>query len=300
MICAQLVGGLGNQMFQYACGRALAAKHRTELLLDCSILQDKTPRPNFTIRDYELDIFPIDAKKASVREQKKYRPSLSYRGYYKLRKTIGLPIKANPNYLIEQNIPCYNAAIEDVSKNCFLSGYWQSEKYFKPIESIIRQDFTYQQPLDRKNALVANRICTGNSVGLHMRRGDYAENPLVSSVHALCPMEYYERAIYYIMHRISNPVFFIFSDDIEWVGSNLHLSGTFEHVSGNIDKQSYVDMQLMSLCQHNVIANSSFSWWGAWLNTNPSKIVIAPKKWYVDDVRNGRTKDLVPETWIRL
>ena len=299
MIVVALAGGMGNQMFQYACGRALAEKHRTELLLDCSFLQDKTPRPNFTFRVYELDIFAINAKQTSNGELKKYRPSFYYRVYSKLSRLIGLPIIVNPNYLSEQKAFHYSKAIEKVSQNCFLAGYWQNEKYFKPIEPLIRQDFTFKRPLDQKNADLANRIRMANSVSLHIRRGDYVNNSLVHNVYSLCSLEYYQNAICYIEQKINNPGFFIFSDDIEWAKTNLKLSSrTCEFVSGNTGKQSHVDMQLMSICRHNIIANSSFSWWGAWLNANAEKIVLVPEKWFNDPSLD--VHDLIPESWIKI
>lgn len=300
MICVRLIGGLGNQMFQYACGRSLAEKHRTNLILDCSFLEDKTPRWNFVVRDYELDIYAINALHASKQELNRVKPSFWYRVDSCLRRLSGVPLKLNPDYLLEQQFSFNSAAFEKASSNCFLVGYWQSEKYFKSIESILRQEFTFQHPLDHNNAEIANRIGSVNSVSIHIRRGDYAKGPQGSRNHALCTLEYYQNAISYVVEKASNPVFFIFSDDIEWVKAHLDFSGNSEIVAGNSGKQSYIDMQLMSLCSHNIIANSSFSWWGAWLNNNSEKMVVAPKHWFTDEIKNALTKDLIPETWIRL
>lgn len=294
MICVQLIGGLGNQMFQYACGRALAAKHQTDILLDGTIINVKIPRQNYTVRYYELDIFPIRAKLASENQLSKFRPSLFYKITRKFRKLGGLPIKINPSYLVEEQLS-YNETINKASSNCCITGYWQSERYFKTIEQIIRQEFTFQLPLDNKNEEIANRVGSTNSVSIHIRRGDY-----VTSAHALCSLAYYQNAIEYFGQQIVEPVFYIFSDDPEWVNANLIIKFPTEIVMGNIGKQSYVDMQLMSLCRHNIIANSSFSWWGAWLNSNPDKIVVAPKQWFTDDGMNAQTADLTPEAWIRL
>lgn len=300
MIIVRLIGGLGNQMFQYAAGRFLSEKHKTTIKLDLTFLLDRTPRRDFVYREYELDVFAINAKQADEKELIKYRPSFFYRVNSCLRRLCGRPVIINPTYLVEQQFTYDKLAFEQASKDCFLNGYWQSEEYFKSIESLLRQEFTFRHPLDIKNAEIANRIGSVNSVSIHIRRGDYVTTPHIANAHALCTLEYYQNAISYIENRITNPVFFIFSDDIEWVKANLILSSPFEIGSGNFGKQSYIDMQLMSLCRHNIIANSSFSWWGAWLNSNSDKKVIAPKKWFADETMNAQIIDLIPEKWMRL
>ena len=300
MICVQLSGGLGNQMFQYAFGRALAAKHHTELILDCTIFQDKTPRLDYTLRDYELDVLAINARQASKDELNRCWPSFFCKIYRSLRRRCGLPEIVNPAYLVEQQLPYSLLAIDQAASDCYLIGFWQSEQFFKSVESLVRQEFTFKHPLDTKNSEIAKRISSVNSVSLHVRRGDYVNNPQITNSHGLCSLEYYQNAISSIEKNITNPVFFIFSDDIEWVRANLVLSGQSEIVSGNTGIQSYIDMQLMCLCRHNIIANSSFSWWGAWLNNNTDKIVVAPKQWFPDEAKNVQTKDLIPEKWIRL
>lgn len=301
MICVQLNGGLGNQMFQYACGRALATKHRTGLLLDCTVLQDKTPRSNFTIRDYELNVLAINAKQASKKELKKYWPPFYYRVYRYLRNLCGLPVLINSAYIVEQQTFFNNLVIENASEDCFLIGYWQSEQYFKPIEKLIRQEFLFKYPLDQVNKKIADKISSVNSVSLHVRRGDYVNTPQFSnSNNGLCSLEYYQNGIALISQKVVNPVFFVFSDDIEWVKANIVMPEHLEIISGNAGKQSFIDMQLMSLCRHNIIANSSFSWWGAWLNCNSDKIVVAPKQWFADETKNELSKDTIPEEWIRI
>lgn len=300
MICVRLMGGLGNQMFQYACGKALAERRQTELLLDCSFLQVKDHVADFTVREYELDVFKISAKKIDSTELSKFNPSFFYLGYYHLSKRIGFLPFIKVTYFLEQKQFKYDKTIETVANKCLLIGHWQNERYFKKIESLILKDFTFKKPLDQNNSKMANRIEASNAISIHIRRGDFVNNPNTFKTHGLCSLEYYQKAIYYIKQKINNPVFFIFSDEIEWVKKNLTMQDDCEFISGNIDENSYIDMQLMSICKHNIIANSTFSWWGAWINKNPTKIVVAPKQWFLNDDLNKLAKNLIPETWIRL
>ena len=138
-------------------------------------------------------------------------------------------------------------------------------------------------------------ISQTNSVSLHIRRGDYVSNQKTNQTHGTCDLDYYQRCITEIEKEVENPYFFVFSDEIEWVKENLKINHPAEYVDQNTGDKSYEDMRLMSQCKHNVIANSSFSWWGAWLNSYPDKIVFAPKRWFASDKHN--TKDLIPEGW---
>ena len=180
-----------------------------------------------------------------------------------------------------------------------MSGYWQSPKYFNSIETLIRKEFTFQKPLDSKNLEILNLIKNTISVSIHIRRTDFQ---IINSndIHGFCSLEYYDEAINYIHTNVLMSKFFIFSDDINWAKENLKVPMNSYFVSGNTGEKSYIDMQLMSNCNHNIIANSSFSWWGAWLNSNPKKIVIAPKKWFSDEKMNAQTDDLIPAEWIRM
>jgi Glycosyl transferase family 11 len=178
-----------------------------------------------------------------------------------------------------------------------LDGYWQSEKYFIDCSKLIRKDFTFKNELDSYNLKLKSKIDKTNSVSIHIRRGDYVNNLNTNATHGLCSIDYYIKAVNYITERIESPYFFVFSDDIEWAKKNIMLNFPCQFISHNIGSKSYLDMQLMSLCKHNVIANSSFSWWGAWLNSNDNKIVIAPRKWFAV---NTDICDLIPSNWISL
>jgi hypothetical protein len=295
MICIQLSGGLGNQMFQYACGRSLAYHHQTELVFDISRLNKN--HGGSTIRQYALDIFNIQGKEISEAGLGKSKPLI-----YRILNTLSIKIRGKgiqtPAYFIENKFS-YNAGIEKISGNCFLSGYWQSPYYFQSIEYLIRQEFTFPNKLNRENSDWLNEIHNANSVSLHIRRTDFVNN-ISHDIHGFCSMDYYREAINIICSKVNDPVFFIFSDDIEWAKQNLKVTHPCSFISGNKGSKSYIDMQMMSACKHNVIANSSFSWWGAWLNSNADKFVIAPKKWFSDNKMNEQTGDLIPEGWIRI
>lgn len=282
MIIIKLMGGIGNQMFQYAAGRRLAIKHKTILKLDLTFLLDRTPRKNSTYRDYELGAFniqenivdPLDNKILMVKQKLKLINLVNELHYQFHESTLSAP------------------------DNSYLEGYWQSEKYFKDVEDLIRNEFTVKFKAEGINKKIAEEINSCEAVSLHIRRGDYASNPEINKYHGLCPLEYYQKALKKITSCIENPHIFIFSNDPEWAQKNLDFEHPFKFITNNIGDKSYEDLRLMSLCRHNIIANSSFSWWGAWLNRNPDKIVIAPRKWFNDPSIN--TDDLIPENWIRI
>jgi hypothetical protein len=179
-------------------------------------------------------------------------------------------------------------------KDVYLNGYWQSEYYFEPIKGILRKEFTLKEVLIGQNAELAERIKNSNSVSLHIRRGDYVDNKEVSEFHGTCSPEYYKKAIEFLKAKGDLEVF-VFSDDIQWAKENLR-ADKINFVAQN--NPGYIDMNLMALCKHNIIANSSFSWWAAWLNQSPSKIVIAPQKWFADPGR--QTPDIYPKNWIKI
>jgi hypothetical protein len=297
MICIQLSGGLGNQMFQYSCGRALAIQHNTDLVLDISQLVQINSSNGQTLRQFELDIFDVDAQIADSYTVRTLKP-LTYR----LKNVFSLYTRLKgiqtTKYFIEDG-PGYNSAINNISMNCYLSGYWQSQKYFIQIEDIIRNDFKFKKSIEGRNSLWHDKIRNSNSISVHIRRSDYVNN-MFHDIHGTCSLNYYKESIQYIISRVQDPYFFIFSDDVEWARNNLKIEHPYEFIFGNSGKNSFIDMQLMSMCKHNIIANSSFSWWGAWLNSNSDKIVIAPEKWFSDEKLNLKTIDLVPDSWLRI
>ena len=180
-----------------------------------------------------------------------------------------------------------------------MNGYWQSEKYFGAIQTQLREDLRLSQALSDLQQSLANKINHNPfAVSLHVRRGDYVADPTTTAFHGLCSLEWYARAAELILTKEPQAQFYIFSDDYKWVKENLTISAPIHFIEPSPDGQEAIDMHLMSLCKHNIIANSSFSWWGAWLNNNPQKIVIAPSRWFATDLHN--TIDLIPSEWIRL
>ncbi|MBL8022445.1 MAG: alpha-1,2-fucosyltransferase [Leptospirales bacterium] len=283
MIYVRLNGGLGNQMFQYAAGRRLALNLKTDLRLDASIFEVHD------LRSYALQPFPIVAALADPSEI----AALLNPGFAKrlLRRT-GL---ARQLYVREVGLS-FDPAILDLADGCYLDGYWQSEKYFKDAEQQIRADFQIQQDLPRAARELAREIIQANSISIHIRRGDYVSDPHTNQVHGTMDASYYARAVSKVKERTESPSFFVFSDDPEWVRSSFQPGVPYRLVTS--DWQPFVDMHLMSLCKHNIIANSSFSWWAAWLNSNVDKVVIAPAKWFRDASLDDSS--IVPESWIRL
>lgn len=294
MIIVNLKGGLGNQMFEYAAGRSLALKHNVELKLDLTFLLDRNPNLNITFRDYDLDIFPnISVQVASQDEIQKRK---SY-----LNRTFGLKVfnqlNAKPTFFREKKFS-FHEDFNELGKDIYLDGYWQSEKYFKSIETVIRKDFLFAPLSIEKCRVLAEELRSRNSVCINVRRGDFVEDE-ANNRHGFAGLEYIRKAVDLISNRVSNPYFYIFSDDIKWCEENLSLAfPTFiaDHSYAGNKFGEY--LHLMSLCQHFIIPNSSFAWWAAWLCTNQNKIVIAPQKWFNQGPQD--TQDLLPESWIRL
>jgi hypothetical protein len=299
MIISKLAGGLGNQMFEYACGKALSEKFNVPLMLDHSFLEDKSPREDFTYRDYELNAFGIN-KKIETSELKKLG---LHEAAFKPYKTL-LSLKrlfAGYDYFIQKGFGIDNR-ISGLSPKAYLVGYFQNEFYFKEYADIIRKDFSFIETQSEENRSLIKQISnTENAVALHVRRGDYLTlgNGII---HGTCTIDYYKNAMQIIKSKIANPTFFIFSaDDPQWPQQYLNPDVPFEVIgNNNTGSYGYENMRLMSLCKHNIIANSSFSWWGAWLNKNPDKIVIAPQQWFADSFRNGQTKQITPNNWLRI
>jgi len=292
MIIIQLYGGLGNQMFQYAAGRSLAYSLNTELKLDITQYREDK------LRNYALSVFSMTKNVASATDLGRVRRPLAW--------NIKHPIKALRT-VIPQNVPIrfvkerhfyFDREIFALSDNVYLDGHWQSEKYFKNIEAIIREDFTLSDEPDYLNKQMADKIRNCEAVSLHVRRGDYISNPVTTAYHGFCSEEYYHRAISKLESSVKDPHFFVFSDDPVWAKENLKSGYPTTMIDFNGSEKDYEDLRLMSLCKHHIIANSSFSWWGAWLSNNPQKIVIAPKQWF--NYSDIDTKDLIPESWIRL
>jgi hypothetical protein len=283
------VGGLGNQLFQYAAGRSLALKKNTSLALD-AFGYDREPEGTIK-RSYGLHLFNICAPLATVEQINKIAHlSLTDRILEKLA------FRSRPSYYREPFFH-FDPEFFKSSASTILEGYWQSEQYFKDISPTVRADLRLVAPLSAAALEMASLIASRKSISLHIRRGDFANNPKTFDYHGVCEPGYYREAVRKITERHSDLEIFVFSDDMDWAKRHIttDLPMTFVNDAGRND---YEDLYLMSLCKHNIIANSSFSWWGAWLNNNPGKIVIAPARWF--NGSDADTKDLLPEEWIKV
>lgn len=270
MIITKLTGGLGNQMYQYAAGRRAVYKNNTELKLDISWYENPG---GATKREYLLHIFRI-------------------------KENFSAPNEIQRLTYFKQKYFHFDPKVLKVSDDTYLDGSWQSEKYFEDIKGIIKQEFIFKKEPDSENREKINEMINSNSVSIHIRRGDYVYDKKNNEFHGVCSADYYHKAVCLIVKKINKAKFFIFSDDPEWVKNNFRLNYPFTIVSHNFSKRDYEDLRLMSLCHHNIIANSTFSWWGAWLNQNPDKIIIAPKEWFRS--RELNAKDVIPKPWIKI
>lgn len=290
----KLNGGLGNQMFQYAFACALVNKFKVDILFDFSFFEEIKLNENFTTRVFELDVFNIGCKPAEKEALDKIkRPDFKSKLERSLAKIF--PKNYGINYIREKNLYVFDKKLLNSPDYIYYEGYFQNEKYFKHLRSELLNKFSLKVPLDEKNQTALNKILETSSVSIHIRRGDYVNLESTKKIHGTCPLEYYKEAIEYIAKKVKNPHFFLFSDDIDWVIKNLKLEYPFTVIDFNQGK-GWFDLNLMKNCKHNIIANSSFSWWGAWLNENPEKIVIAPKKWTLEK----RKGNIVPREWIKL
>lgn len=287
MIITKLIGGLGNQMFQYAVGRHLAYKNKTKLKLDISGFK------SYKLRRYELGCFNIVEDFANDIDIKIFNLK---RG---LERRFNILKKLNKNILYTEKVKFkFDPEVLKCKGNIYLNGSWQSEKYFKDIETDIRREFTVKIPQIGKNKKIARQISSCKSpVSLHMRRGDYVFNPHTNQILGTCTLDYYYRCVKYLARRVMNPHFFVFGDDPKWARNNLKLSYPTTFIDHNCPDKGYEDLRLMSQCKHHIIANSSFSWWGAWLAKNKNKIILVPKKWLNI---NLKTPDLLPNNWIKI
>ena len=293
MIITELNGGLGNQMFQYAFGCAAAIRTNSELRTDDTALLAGQTSGMVTPRQYELGIFNLEAKIATAEDRRRFFPETL------LGKASRKMLNSCP--VINENVPSTQLQIPVIQRDAFLRGYWQSEKYFKDQEARIRDDFEFTAPKNKETIALAEKIKNVNAVSVHVRRGDYAANAHTKSFHGLMDLDYYEQAMKIIEQKSSQPIYFFFSDDADWVQQEI-IRGEpgYSLLEHNTGADSWQDMYLMSLCKNHIIANSSFSWWGAWLSTNNEKKVVAPKQWFANADANLQTIHLTPASWQRI
>jgi len=296
MIIIRLTGGLGNQMFQYALARHLSIIKKTECLIDI------TPYNWDKLRVFELnDIFSHKIKIADSKDIEKLLKKHKYSLLNRIkRKILGGDFPYYLHSTVKEKHFRFDKNILKVSANSILVGHWQSEKYFLSIKNQIIEYFSFAKEANIYYSQIIKSLSKmENTVSIHVRRSDYLNDKTTLAFHGLCSLEYYENAISYMNSKISQPFYIVISDDIEFCKNNFQNIDNKLFIENNMGAD-YEDLRLMNLCKHNIIANSSFSWWGAWLNQNPDKIVIAPKQWFANEEMQAQTQDLIPESWIRM
>ena len=289
-----LSGGLGNQMFQYALYYVKNPKTKSYLSL---YFLNREQSHN----GYELDsVFNIFIQKKwlvdlfvrIIRKLLIFSKNIIVRLFFRFLDSLGIHLIQEPKNGVFQSI-----ALQNKNGINFYLGCWYSEKYFIKQENDIRKLFTFDlQKLNRKSKFILNTIKKENSISLHIRRGDFLTNGNYNILGNVCTVDYYKRAAEYIVKQVKCPFFFVFSDDINWVKSNIMFSHPTYYIDWNTGLNSWQDMFLMSACKHNIIANSTFSWWGAWLNAYNDKIVVRPSSMLKDIF----CPDAFPETWLSI
>jgi len=271
VIISKIIGGVGNQFFQYAVARALSLRTGMALKLDIEDFEE------YNLRKFELENFNINVEIATPEEIKKLKKKKIF----------------NKTYFKEKKAE-FNSKINKIKKSAYLEGYWQNEKYFKDFEKEIKNDFIFKKLDFIKNQDILEEILCTNSVSINIRLGDYLSEQNREIYH-ICKNKYYENAMKYISEKIKNPVFYLFSDDHEYVEENYEFCAPVKIIKSGSWQE---DFYLMQKCKHNIIPNSSFAWLAAWLNKNSEKIVVAPKFWYNPNSK-VKNDDIVPKNWIK-
>lgn len=285
MIIVRMVGGVGNQLFCYAYAKSLQQKGY-DVKIDISTFKFNK------IDSYEFDKYNIDIPISTQEENERlFNNSL----LSKILKRFGIDIS---NKVREKSL-LFDESLLRINDNSYVDGYFQNEKYFYDIRDIILEQISINRPLSNFTKNIQKKINSlNNTCSIHVRRGDMA-NDINVKIHGVCSVEYYNNAIEYLKNKLGEVNYFIFSDDFEWCRSNLKIDNAI-FVESEEHRIAHEDIYLMSLCDHNIIANSTFSWWGAWLNINDDNVVIAPQTWFADKSLNNVSGDIVPEDWIRL
>jgi|LakMenEpi03Aug12_release.lakeMendotaPanAssembly.Ray.scaffolds.fasta_scaffold364657_2 hypothetical protein len=294
MIIVKLKGGLGNQLFQYAAAKNLAILNQTKLLIDSSSGFSKDPYG----RSFALLHFCINTEIASLDEINYFLGKSNLIRYF--RDKIPLLYSLTDFKYVQEHFYHYDENVANFisNQNMYLEGYFQSERYFIKNSNTILSEFEFKQEANEINRKYLLKIKDCESVSLHVRTYDDAKINSATHIYGNPSIDYYQKAIGYIKSKINDPVFFIFSDNIDWAKNNIVIDNSkVVYISHNDIENGHEDLRLMKTCKHNIIANSSFSWWGAWLNKNKNKIVIAPKNW----VQSSQIdcKDVLPKNWIK-
>jgi len=289
-----IYGGLGNQMFQYALNVALNQKGNKSTISLSTFFYNFHHKNGFDLNNafklnlpFSIKFYYFLLRFGRIFYQNNISAKILERFITQYQKKTNHIYKEKEEFIYDGNVFKQDSSL--------LIGTWQAEEYFKDIREAVLKEFVFNQPKDSINKKLTKEIQNCNSVSIHVRRGDYFSADWANTHAVLKDENYYINSINYLNSKIENAHYYIFSDDISWVKQNLKFKRcTF--IEHNTNKYSYIDMYLMSLCRHNIIANSTFSWWGAWLNKNPNKIVVTPKQWLIDKSCEG----IFPPSWIKI
>jgi Glycosyl transferase family 11 len=299
-VVVHLSCGLGNQMFQYAAGRSLALRTGARLILDATSFTRRNARRKFALSDCNLPAkvsiagykdwptapivrFPV-SRHRSIRKAARF--------IHAMGDILGADASHKKFSVFVERGMAFEPGFCDLGAQTYLAGFWQSARYFDDVGHLIRNDLRLTRKPNAANAQWLQRILAANSVCVHVRRGDY----LSSDVHGLCSANYYRLAMQLMRDRLSNPQFFVFSDDWQWCREHF-VSSDATIVDANDANAAADELRLMGACRHHVIANSSLSWWGAWLATSPGQIVVAPQPWFT---KIPPSPDILPIAWLTL
>ncbi len=292
-ILVKLSGGLRNQMFQYAAARRLTVLNEAELLLDVSGFA------KYKLRTYALGHLSIQARAATSLEITRMTGRGSFFNQILAKAAFWNNRSSSRLETITQQVLQYDPSLIDKRGSMYLDGYWQSPRYFQDISKQIKTEFQIATPPSPENQSMGSQISGCNSVSVHVRRGDYVSNLKTSGIHGTCSARYYDLAAAALSAREAGLVYFVFSDDIPWARDNMTFPGEKVFIGFNDPDHHYEDLRLMSLCRHHITANSTFSWWGAWLGVEDG-LTITPARWFNDESKGPPVDDLIPEGWIRI
>jgi hypothetical protein len=286
VLIVKIIGGLGNQMFQYAYAKALS-EEGYKVKIDTSFFA------NYKLHQSGLDSYDTDINISSNEEN-----NLFYKN--NLITKILKKFNISSNKMIKEKDLLFDVKLLSVDDNNYIEGYFQCEKYFLNIRDKIINDFIIKNELSQYSKLMSKEILNQEvSISLHIRRGDYISDDKSNDIHGVCTLDYYYKAIELMNSKFKNTSFYIFSDDIHWAKENLEINNA-TYIDSEEQRIPHEDIYLMSLCDHNIIANSSFSWWGAWLNQNNDKIVVAPERWFSDEKMYKQSSDIACRNWIKI
>jgi hypothetical protein len=292
LVAVNLIGGLGNQMFQYSIGIILQLENNIKVKFDLDFFKIKEEKEGYKKRNLDLDVFDVEIEELTKQERNYFLGS---------GKLIDLKrlIQGQPVFFNESELGFKNDW-SVILHNTYYFGYFQKYEFYKGYENILMETFKFNtKKISQKALELSNRFGVENAVSLHIRKGDYVNDNITKSVFFNLDIEYYNSAMVHLSQSDKNLKFYVFSDDIKWVVENFNPKDfNYEIVELNNPENAWEDMFLMTKCKHNIIANSTFSWWGAFLNQNPLKKVIAPKNWYYDMNKNQNAMKIYPEKWI--